>query len=228
VPNDEPMMRLYLMFIGPWDMGGPWNPQGIEGVRRFLERAWSVVLEPRGAPAASAGEKALLERDLQHMTHATTKKVSEDIQAFKFNTLVASLMEFNNALMRAKDTAVYGAPAWDEAIEHLLLMLAPIAPHISEELWQRRQGSVPFTAERSIHVHPWPEYDPDLARDETVTLVIQVNGKVRDKFEAPAGIDEAAARAAALGSPAVRKWLEGKNVRKVIYAGGKLVNIVTD
>ncbi len=224
-------VRAYLMFIGPWDMGGPWNFQGIEGVRRFLERVWNVVLEPAGEKQKSAdpGQEADLEaqiRELRHWTHRTLKKATEDIEQFKFNTLLASLMEFNNYLIKAKETAVYGTPAWEEAVDTLLLMLAPETPHIAEELWQRRHGSAEFRAEASIHVQPWPAYDPELAQAATVTLVVQVNGKLRDKLEVPADISEEEARKLALARPAIQKWIEGKTIRKVIFAGGNLVNIV--
>ncbi len=162
------------------------------------------------------------------MTHRTLQKVTEDIEAFKFNTIISGLMEFNNYLVKAKETAVYGTPAWDAAIDSLLLMLAPETPHIAEELWQRRHGGQAgdFQAADSIHVQPWPAFDPELAKAQMITLVVQVNGKLRDKIEAPADITEEAARALALARPAVQKWLEGQQVRKVIVAGGKLVNIV--
>ncbi len=223
-------VRAYLMFIGPWDAGGPWNPQGIEGVRRFLERVWAVATEPRPAGVKAGADVEALERELRHITHRTLQKVSEDIQAFKFNTLLSALMEFNNALMKAKDTAVVGTPAWDEAVSTLLLMLAPETPHITEELWQQRSGltgnAAGFTAEQSIHHQPWPAFDSELAKADMITLVVQINGKVREKLEVPADIGEDAARAAALASPITQKWLEGKQVRKVIFAGGKLINIV--
>ncbi len=220
-------VRAYLMFIGPWDAGGPWNPSGIGGVRRFLERVWAIATEPPQQSAqADAATIDRLSRELRHVTHRTLRKVSEDIAAYKWNTLLAALMEFNNYLMKARDTAVYGTPAWDEAIDLMLLMLAPETPHIAEELWQRRHGDEAFDPAQSIHVQPWPVYEPALAQAETVTLVVQINGKVRDKLELPADVGEAAAREAALASPTVQKWLEGKQVRKVIYAGGKLINIV--
>ncbi|MBM4458860.1 MAG: leucine--tRNA ligase [Chloroflexi bacterium] len=246
-------VRAYLMFIGPWDAGGPWSAQGIEGVRRFLERVWSVVVEPgngdqgsgdKGQPvltksggAEDRGQEADLvaqTRTLRHMTHKTLQKVTEDIEAFKFNTLLAALMEFNNYLVKAKETAVYGTPAWDEAVDMLLLMLAPETPHITEELWQRRvqtrrvseNPSGLFRAAASVHVQPWPVFDPELARADTITLVVQVNGKVRDRIEVATGITEETARELALAQPAVQKWLEGKSVRKVIFAGGRLINIV--
>ncbi len=119
------------------------------------------------------------------MTHRTLRRVTEDIEAFKFNTLLSALMEFNNYLMKARETAVYGTPAWDEAIDTLLLMLAPEMPHIAEELWQRRRHAANSRGQ-SIHTQAWPAYDPELAKADSVTLVVQVNGKVRDKIEAPA------------------------------------------
>ncbi len=218
-------VRSYLMFIGPWDMGGPWNPQGIEGSRRFLERVWAVVLDPPQNPE-EGGDVAEAERELRHVTHRTIHKVTEDIEAFKFNTLLSALMELNNYLMKARETVVYGTPAWDEALDALILMLAPETPHIAEELWQQRHGQGDFTPEQSVHVQPWPEYDPELAKADTITLVVQVNGKLRDKIEASADITEEEARALALASPLVQKWLEDKTIRKIIFAGGKLINIV--
>ncbi len=223
-------VRAYLMFIGPWDAGGPWNFTGIEGVKRFLERVWAVVTEPGKKAATGDGVDAQI-RELRHMTHKTLQKVTEDVDAFKWNTAISALMEFNNYLIKARDTAVAGTWAWDEAIDTLLLMMAPEMPHIAEELWQSRHathgdGNGAFTAEQSIHVHPWPKYDAELAKADMVTLVVQVNGKVRDRIDAPAGISEEQARELALGSPSVQKWFEGKQVRKVIFAGGKLINIV--
>jgi leucyl-tRNA synthetase len=116
-------VRAYLMFIGPWDAGGPWNFQGIEGVRRFLERVWSVVVEPAGegrAAGIGAADAEAQARELRHMTHKTLQKVTEDIEAFKFNTIISSLMEFNNYLVKARETAVYGPAAWDAAIDNCL------------------------------------------------------------------------------------------------------------
>ena len=212
-------VRAYLMFIGPWEMGGPWSSQGIEGVRRFLDRVWMVVTE---APARRAeGEASEVEvRALRRMTHRTIRRVTEDIEGFKFNTMVAALMEFNNYLMKARETAVYATPAWDEAIDNLLLMMAPAMPHISEELWQRRHPGP------SIHVQAWPTWDEEIARAETITLVVQVNGKVRERIEAPADIAEEQATALALQSEGARRHIEGKQVVRVVYAPGKLVNIV--
>ncbi len=217
-------VRAYLMFIGPWDAGGPWNSQGIEGVHRFLHDVWGLVVDAgRGdqggiahAPGAGEGEV----RELRRATHQTVRDVTGDVEAFKFNTMLARLMSLRNTLKAVRNTTAYGTAAWDEAIDDLLLMVAPIAPHIAEELWQRRHPGP------SVHVQAWPAWDEEAARAEVITLIVQVNGKVRGKIEVPAGVDEAAARELALAEPNVQRHVEGKTVRKVIFAGGKLVNIV--
>ena len=214
-------VRAYLMFIGPWEEGGPCSPQGIEGVYRFLHRVWSVVAdEPAGERSGQPIEKDIT--GLRRQTHQTIRKVTQDIERFSFNTMIAALMEFNNYLMKAKETTVYGTPAWEEAVDSLLLLMAPSMPHIAEELWQRRHPGP------SVHLQSWPEWDEELAREEVITLVVQVNGKVRDKIEVAAGIDEATARELALASPRVQKYIEGKEVQKVIFAAGRLVNVVVN
>lgn len=207
--------RCYLMFIGPWDEGGPFGTKGIAGVERWLNRVWNTVLarpklvdDPQGA------------RGLRRLTHQTIRRVSEDLEAFRFNTAIAALMELTNGLSRAREGGPVDAGAWQEAVESLLLMLAPLAPHIAEELWER------IGRPYSVHTQSWPAWDPDLAREEEITLVVQVNGKVRDRIQVAAGIDEEEAKRVALESAQVRRHLEGQQIRRVIYVPGKLVNIV--
>ncbi len=209
------VVRGYLMFIGPWDMGGPWNSRGIEGLLRFVQRVWSVALEPSEKQTGAGDIK-----ELRRKTHQTIQRVTEDIAAFKFNTTLAGLMEFNNYLIKAKETALFGSEAWQEAVRSLILLLAPIMPFISEELWERIGGAY------SVHQQAWPSFDPAVAAADMITLVVQINGKVRERIEVAAGISEEDARSAALSSDKVQKWLEGKPVRKVIYAPQKLINIV--
>ena len=217
-------VRAYLMFIGPWELGGPWNSQGIEGVQRFMNDVWTVVTDvgriPSGTGVAKlpADEKQV--KDLRRATHQTIRDVTVDIEAFKFNTIIAKLMAMRNTLKAARSTAVYGTPAWIEAVDSLTLLMAPLAPHIAEEMWQRRHPGP------SVHLQSWPSWDAEAAKDDVVTLVVQVNGKVRGKIEAPAGVSEADARELALAEPNVQRHLEGKTIRKVIVAGGALVNIV--
>jgi leucyl-tRNA synthetase len=214
-------LRAYLMFIGPWEEGGPWNPQGIEGVRRFQYRVWSVVLDEPTTPA-SGRPTTQQERELRRKTHQTIRKVTEDLDHFAFNTMIAALMELNNALVKAKESPAYRSAAWHEAIDALLLLLAPSMPHLAEELWQRRHPGP------SIHLQSWPAWSEEVASEEIITLVIQVNGKVRDRIEVAAGIDEAMAKEMALASPRVQEYTAGKTVRRVIFAGGKLVNVVAN
>jgi len=208
--------RCYLMFIGPWDEGGPFGTEGINGVWRWLNRVWGLVLnEPRsGQPPADAV------REMRRLTHQTVRKATEDMERFRFNTLLAALMEMTNGLLHARDAGPVDRDAWNEAVESLVLMLAPVAPHVSEELWTR--SGRPY----SVHTQAWPSWDPALAREDEITLVVQVNGKVRDRIQAPAGIDEARARELALASPRVRQFTDGKELANVVYVPGKLVNVV--
>ncbi len=213
-------VRTYLMFFARWDLGGPWDSQGIKGPRRFLEDVWSLAVEDGQAVQRDETPDAQAVRDLRRRTHQTIRKVGEDLQSFSFNTAIAALMELRNTLQEAQKTALYGTAAWDEAIEALLLLLCPIAPHITEELWARR--GKPY----SIHQQAWPEWDKEIAAEETFTLVVQINGKVRDRIEAPVGIKEEQAKALALNSENVQRHMGEAQPRKMIYVPGKLVNIV--
>jgi len=230
-------VRGYLMFGWRWDQGGPWDSHGIEGVVRWLPRVWNLVLEPgesanqrvsesasqRVSESASQriGEPTVKEiADLRRWTHKTIRRVTDDMENLAFNTIIAGLMEFTNALIKAKQTPVYGTEPWEEATETLLLLLAPCCPHIAEELWARTGR--PY----SIHTQSWPEYDPDLAAEEVVTLVVQVNGKVRARLKVPADITGEAAREAALSDENVQRHIGDREIRKVIYVPGRLVNIV--
>ncbi|MBN1179045.1 MAG: leucine--tRNA ligase [Anaerolineae bacterium] len=210
-------VRGYLMFGWRWDLGGPWDSHGIDGVWRWLQRVWALVLElgeDQGAP--TAGEVA----DLRRWTHKTIGRVTEDMEAFTFNTIIARLMELTNVMAKAKQTAVYGSAAWEEAIETLILLLAPCCPHIAEEMWMRTGH--PY----SVHLQAWPAYDAGLAADQVITLIVQINGKVRARIDAPADISEADAREAALTDENVRRYIEGREIRKFVYVPGRLVNIV--
>ncbi len=214
-------VRGYLMFGWRWDQGGPWDPHGIEGVYKWLNRVWNLVVEqaedrPDNQPIAEPSESA----ELRRWTHKTIKRVTDDMEAFTFNTIISALMEFTNALYRFRQTSVYGTPAWDEAIETLLLLLAPCCPHIAEELWTLTGH--PY----SIHQQSWPRFNPELAAEEIITLVVQVNGKVRARINVPADITEEAARQAALADESVQRHLEGKEPRQIFYVPGRLVNIV--
>lgn len=211
-------VRLYLMFIAPWDQGGPWSSRGIAGVERFVRRVWSIVTETADTPVDRPDGEAA--HKLRKITHRTIKAVTEDISTFQFNTMVARLMEFVNELSALRDTEVVRTEAWREAIRTLVLLLAPSAPHLTEELWERLGG--PY----SVHQQSWPQYDPELAAAETFELVVQVNGKVRDRLEVPVDITEERAIELAMASSRVREHLQGRTVRRTIYVPGRLVNIV--
>ncbi len=213
-------VRGYLMFGWRWEQGGPWDSQGIEGVARWLQRVWNLVLETLSESHLQAGGTEGGIADLRRWTHKTIKRVTDDMEAFTFNTIVAGLMEFTNALQKAKQTEVYGTEAWEEAIETLLLLLAPCCPHIVEELWARTGR--PY----SIHQQSWPEFNAALAAEEMITLIVQVNGKVRARIEVAADIGEEEAKAAALADENVQRHVAGKKVRKVIFVPGRLVNVV--
>jgi leucyl-tRNA synthetase len=215
------VLRGYLMFGFRWDQGGPWSSTGVLGIQRFLERVWALVLEP--APTSGGGEGSdgdAQVRALRRKQHQTIRKVTQDMERFSFNTMIAALMEYTNHMVRAKETPVAQTAAWQEATKTLLLLMAPSFPHISEELWERAGHDY------SIHQQAWPTWDDELAAEETITIVVQVNGKVRDRFEAPADIGEEEAKEQALATPGAQKHLDGKQPLKVIYVPGRLVNIV--
>ncbi len=217
-------VRGYLMFIGPWDQGGPWDPQAIEGVHRFLQRVWTVVVEDPQLrqPQLDAAHRPdpAQERALERKLHQTILKVTDDLQHFRFNTAIAALMELNNALYKVRESAVANSTAWNQTLRNLLLMMAPIFPHIADELWHR-QGNT-----SSVHLQRWPDGDPDKAREEQITVVVQIGGKVRDKLQVAPGTAAAELERAALLLPNVDKYLNGRSPQKVIVVPDKLVNLL--
>jgi leucyl-tRNA synthetase len=227
-------VRLFLMFMGPWDQGGPWSPSGIGGVHRFLNRVWTIALDPHGrepgdteAGSLPSGQsEAEAEAALRSAAHRTLRDVTADYEAFHFNTMVAKLMELANVLFRYRGTTVAGGAAWDEAVRLLLLMLAPAAPHISEELWSRRLAEA-GQAWASIHRETWPTVDPTAVVDVTREIPVQVNGKLRDKVVVPAEATNAEIEAAVLDRERIRAILDGRTPDRVVIApGGRLVNLV--
>ena len=220
-------VRCFMMFIGPWDQGGPWSEVGINGVARWLNRVWDIVVrDPAdldGARPEALRATAITDdkrRETLRVLHQTIRRCHNDLDRFKFNTAIASLMELANHLNRVWAESSIDSATWRECIENFLLMLAPIAPHVTEELWERTGHAY------SIHQQAFPSWDDDLAAEDTITLVVQVNGKVRDKLEVPAGIEEAAAQELALASPRVKSYTDGKLVSKTIFVPGRLVNLV--
>ena len=211
-------VRTYLMFAFDWEKGGPWDSRGIVGSYRFINDVWK--LGTAAYEEAAVDESAT--KALRRTVHQTIQKVDRDMLAFSWNTAVAALMSLRNELQKALRSGSVENDAWTEAIETLLLLLAPIAPHVTEELWHLLGHG------ESIHLAPWPQADPRVAAEETITMVIQVNGKVRDRARVPADITQDDAEEVALASERIRSWTDGKTIRKVIARPPKLVNIVVD
>jgi leucyl-tRNA synthetase len=212
------MVRAYLMFGYRWQEGGSYNVENIQGVVRWLHRLWTLVLETGGAKPTVAEPTA--GRELRRNLHRAIRQVSDDMEGFEFNTVVSMLMELTNALADARAAGLAGSAEFRQAVETTLLLAAPVVPHIAEELWQRL--GKPY----SIHQQPWPEFDPAALTVEEITLVIQINGKVRDRIQVPAGVAEDEARRRALASDIVRKHLAGREPRQVVVVPGRVVNIV--
>jgi leucyl-tRNA synthetase len=241
-------VRLFLLFIGPWDQGGPWSSTGIEGVSRFLSRVWQQAqpgaFAERPTPAARtpgiptvglAGEVAgtggrvgdavidaveSASRALRRTTHQAIQAVTKDYTAFHFNTAVSELMALSNVIGEAAAAGATEA-ALEEAIDTMLLLLAPMAPHLAEELWERRGR--PY----SIHQQPWPEADPAVATDELIELPVQVDGKLRDRLLLPPNTAAEEIERLALASERVQAYLGGSAPARVVQIPGRLVNVVT-
>jgi leucyl-tRNA synthetase len=211
-------LRAYEMFISDFEQTTPWNTNGLSGTHRWLRRAWDVLLHPASRPRPADGGGGW-DRDLRRQLHKTIRKVSADIEGFRFNTAISSLMEFTNALHDAQSQPV-SDDVFHEAQDGLLLLLAPIAPFLAEEIWSRLGR--PY----SVHQQRWPQYDPHLAQDEMVTVVVQVNGRVRDRLQVAAGTDQAQVLKAALGRESVQKWLGGKSPRQCVFVPDRLINLV--
>jgi leucyl-tRNA synthetase len=210
-------LRTYLMFAYRWQDGGPWNSQGIEGTVRWLRRVWKLFTD-QDAPGTASEET---KRDLRRKVHQTLKSVTRDFENFEFNTIISSLMELMNEMYRAREAGAVGSAEWDEARDIYLRMLAPVAPHISEELWTGHLGK-PY----SIHQSSWPEVDEQATKEDSIEIPVQVNGKLRDKVVVPADASQADIEAAALATEGAQKHMDGKEPRKVIVVKKRLVNIV--
>ncbi len=206
-------LRLYLMFLGPLEAMKPWNPRGIEGVHRFLQKVWRECLGPDGAVSVKLTADAAEDPALTRLLHETIRKVGEDIEALRFNTAISQMMIFANALQKAPAARIGTARAF-------LQLLAPFAPHLGEELWARLGGT------GSVMAAPWPAYDPALLTASEVKLVFQVNGKHRGEQLVPVGTSQDEAVAVARGHSKVAPHLEGKELRRVIYVPGKILNLV--
>ncbi|MCX6764184.1 MAG: leucine--tRNA ligase [Candidatus Nealsonbacteria bacterium] len=226
-------LRVYEMFMGPFDQAIAWNSKSVNGVFRFLNKVWSLVLECKNnepLPAASGGvsrceRDKFFQSDLSvrnkksgkeaiKLVHQLNKKVSEDLENMKFNTAIASFMEFVNfAQENEKEVG-------KDVIERMLILLAPLAPHVTEELWKEMGNK------KSIHLEEWPKYDEKLIQEEKIVLLIQINGKMRDQVEVLPDISEEEAKELALSREKIKKWIEGKEIKKIIFVPKRLINIV--
>ena len=220
-------LRVYEMFVAPFEETVQWSEEGIRGSSKFLARVYRLVAqwgEGWTSPAPpELGAGGASERNLRRKTHQTLLRVADDLENFRFNTAVAGMMEWVNSCYDVANALPSGhrSAALDEAIEYLVLAIAPFAPHLADELWTEGMGQTGF-----LYRHPWPQADPEVAKNDEITLVVQVNGKVRDKLTAPADADQATLQQMALASPKVTEILNGSAPRKVIVVPGKLVNIV--
>ncbi len=209
-------VRLYLMFMGPWEDGGPWDPGRFEGTYRFLQRAYATITVDYQAGDIDGAAEAELETAL----HKLTKKLTEDLEAIRFNTAIAAMMEFISLLSKVAEASSVGEPTWREAVQTFTRLLAPFAPFMAEELWHD------LGEEESVHRESWPKYDTDKVRDTTVTIAVQVNGKLRGEFIFEAGRLPGALEEEARAQNKQHAWTKGAQIIKVIVVPDRLVNFV--
>jgi len=207
-------LRLYEMFMGEFSEAKPWNTKSIIGIRRFLERVWNFQDKILNQQPTTNNQQ------LNKLAHKTIKGVSEDIEAFKFNTAISKLMIYSNALAGLEEIPV-------ELYKTLVILLSPFAPHLCEEIWEKLNKKYSLSdVEGSIVKQKWPEYDLALVKDDEIELIVQINGKLRDTIKVLADILEEDAKKIALGSEKIKKWLEGKEIKKIIFVQNKIINIV--
>jgi len=210
-------LRIYLLFVAPFENNTVWEAEGVVGARRFLERTWRLV----EAVVGDTAREQPVDHELRRVLHQTIQRVTQDVEAFRFNTAVAALMEFLNTLSTQVNSGHISRQV-ENATRAYVLLLAPFAPHIAEELWGRLGGAY------SVHEQAWPEWEEEALRADSVTLVVQVDGRVRDRLEVPPGIDEREARMRSLAADGVRHHLDGRRVTRTIYVPGRLINLVTE
>ncbi|MFH2100138.1 MAG: class I tRNA ligase family protein, partial [Pseudomonadota bacterium] len=222
-------VRLFCLFASPPERDLEWNEQGVDGASRFLNRVWRMthqrLAEVSGVDAYEGSPEALKgdSRELYRKTHDTIRRVSTDIEdRFHFNTAVSAIMELVNEIYARENVlkASRGREILKKAMETVVVLLAPIVPHMAEELWEA------LGHEPGIAHAPWPEFRQDALATRTLTIVVQVNGKLRSRLTVDADTDEESIKDHALEDPQVKRFIEGKTLRKVIYVPGKLVNVV--
>ena len=212
------VVRMYLCFMGPYEQGGPWDPKGIKGVARFLKRVWNLFEKSKFESQKSKVQ--VKSQNLNKLLHKTIKKVTEDIENFRFNTAISALMILVNEMSKEKEIS-------KDNLKTLLLLLAPFVPHLTEELWQKFIiENSEFKIENSIHNQSWPKYNPSLLKEEKIILIVQVNGRVRDKIEAKSDVSQKEVEELALSSEKIKKWTKDKKIKKTIFVPNKLINFI--
>ncbi len=206
------VLRMYEMFLGPLEKAKPWNTSGMEGIDRFLKRTWRLMIDDEGSLSPSITDEASTE-ELDRLLHQSIKKVTDDIENLRLNTAISQLMILSNELINSPQQN-------RNHLKTFVLLLSPFAPHIGEELWQRLGG------ETSLAYEPWPQHDETKLITESYQIPVQVNGKVRDNITIPQGSDQDQVFAVANASPKIQKYLDNKNVVKVVFIQNKIMNIV--
>jgi leucyl-tRNA synthetase len=210
-------LRLSIAFLAPYDQTTPWSPEGVAGTHRFLARAWNLVKEFKESQENEQSSQD--DKPLKQAVHKTIKKVSEDLDDLGFNTAIAAQMELINDLYKLKQQIPFTVSGWKEALISMVQLLAPFAPHIAEELWHE------LGQEGTVHSSGWPSFDESVLFSNTVTIVVQIDGKLRASIQMPAGSDQAAVEAAAREQESVKTHLSGEP-KRVIYIPNKLLNFV--
>src|SRR5919201_6274693 len=212
--------RVYELFIGPPDQDAEWNDRGVDGVARFLHRVWRQIIGEE--EEAVAGVTPVSTEDLTRKLHETIEKVSRGVDNFRFNTAMSALIELSNAMQDYLQAGGQRNQAWDAVCRDLTRLLGPFAPHLAEELWQRQGG------EGLLVFQPWPEPDEAVLRRAQVTVVVQVDGRLRDRIEMPAGIDQDEAQRRAQRSVNVQRSIGDRRVRRAVFVPDRLINLVTE
>lgn len=206
-------VRLYEMFIGPLEMSKPWSTQGLEGVSRFLARVWRLFMVAENQLKPKIQDRELTASELKRL-HRTIREVSQKMEGIRFNTAISDLMEFLNETLKDETHA-------KKMLETFLLLLAPLAPHLAEELWQRLGHS------QTLAYETWPSYEERYLIEELVEMAVLIGGKVRTKMTVQKGISTEAVQEQALRNPTVKEWIQGKEIMQIIVVPGRIVNIVT-
>jgi leucyl-tRNA synthetase len=217
-------LRIYEMFMAPFEQDIAWSTEGINGARRFVNRVWNIYAETweqNDQSQRDENTKLCHDPQLEHLLHKTIRRVTERIGGFRFNTMVSTLMEFVNALSDRQHEGTWHTAEYASALETLLVLLAPVIPHITEELWQLTGHS------GSVHQQSWPGFDSGLAVEDITQVPVTVDGKVREVLSIPVDASEAEAQEQAVAQAHVQQFLEGREVAKVVYVPGKILNIVT-